>query len=84
MENKGNTGENAEYLKTQSWQEVLDIYREAITTVNGKDHAPLLRIVEALTQRGVDKEFFASQSLLRLVVSLSKDWPRPHGTRGSP
>jgi hypothetical protein len=72
------TAENEEARKIQSWQEVLASYHESMDTVHGKAWAPFIGIIETLIERPIAKEFFASQSVGRLVVSLSEAWPRPH------
>jgi hypothetical protein len=72
------TAENQEARKIQSWQEVLGLFHEHVTTLHGKALEPFIGIIESLMQRGIAKDFFALQSGGRLGVSLSEAWPRPH------
>lgn len=72
------TEDNLEALKIKSWEEVLEIFRVDALQVYGKDAEVFLEITKTLIQRGMNKEFFASQSHSRLVLESDKDYYHPH------
>ena len=75
--------DNIEALKVQSWEEILGLYRESVTTVYGKELEPFIGIIETLIKRGINTKFFASQShgrfvLGRLASSSLEGFYQPH------
>jgi hypothetical protein len=55
-------------LNSQSWQSVLSLFYDMLTTVHGSMLTPIIHIIEDVKRRNLDEQYYASQSVGRLVV----------------
>jgi hypothetical protein len=60
-----------------SWDRTQHFFTDIISSPGWEYQAPLLRLIEALRQRGYDRKFRAGRSLVTFILSRS----RVHGLR---
>src|ERR1700685_3159323 len=57
--------------KKESWKYVRSSFSDSITTVNGEYLAVVVTIIDALTARRLDTDYYASRSISQLRISRS-------------
>ena len=59
---------------SESWNEVEQFYTPFFAWPDWQYLNPILTLIGDLRRRGYDKQFRAGQSLVRFVLSCSKEW----------
>jgi hypothetical protein len=60
--------------REKSWADIISLLEEGLTTVNGAKALPVVRLARAAVESGLGGQYYAGQSLQRLIVRRSEDW----------